>query len=58
MIYGGKGPLKDRVIQVAALGTADESVLETFLQVLGQAVQSIALSTRSRSQAAEALQVS
>lgn len=41
IVYGGKGPLEDRVIQVSALGTVDASVLEAFFESLASALDSV-----------------
>lgn len=41
VVYGGKGPLEGRVVQVSALGTVDESILELFFESLAEAVESI-----------------
>jgi len=39
IVYGGKGPLENRVIQVSALGTVDVSVLESFFEALASSLE-------------------
>lgn len=41
IVYGGKGPLANRVIQVSALGTVDEEALESFFEALAEALESV-----------------
>jgi 2-aminoethylphosphonate-pyruvate transaminase len=47
VVYGGKGPLADRVIQVSALGTVDRETLATFFVVLADALAAARAATRS-----------
>jgi 2-aminoethylphosphonate-pyruvate transaminase len=41
IVYGGKGPLVNRVIQISALGTVDEEALEAFFEALADALDSV-----------------
>lgn len=41
IVYGGKGPLANRVIQVSALGTVDEPALEGFFEALAEALDAV-----------------
>ena len=51
IVYGGKGPLENRVIQVSALGTVDALVLEAFFEALAGALEA----ARDRSSGLEML---
>lgn len=45
IVYGGKGPLANRVMQVSALGTVDREALQAFFEALADAIESVRLTS-------------
>jgi len=43
IVYGGKGPLLNRVMQVSALGTVDRDALQAFFEALADAIACVRL---------------